>query len=232
VPVTAVVFDLDDTLVDTHGAWQQTWTAALEIVLDHVPHADADEVTRRYLAAETRVFREAADGKIDLVTYRQRCIVEALAPWTEPGDELLAAYLAERERISERIALFPDAVPTLRRLREQGVRIGVLTNGPTELQRPKLERLGINHEVDAVAISGEIGVAKPAPEAFRIVLDRLEADASRAAMVGDSLENDVHGALDAGLDTAVWIAGRADEAPAGVLVAASLTAVPSLLALA
>ncbi len=231
-PPRAVVVDLDDTLVDTRGAWTETWTASLELLRAHFPGIDAGELTRRYLEAERRVFERAAGGEIDLATYRRLAILEALAPWGEPSEDLLAAYLAERERIAERLVLFADALDTLRLLRARGVRLGVLTNGPSDLQRPKLERLGVDSEVDAVAISGEIGWQKPQLEAFRHVLAELEVDAAEAAMVGDSLENDVLGAIAAGFGRVVWMRPDGAEPPAGSLAATCMADVPALLGLA
>jgi putative hydrolase of the HAD superfamily len=108
----------------------------------------------------------------------------------------------------------------------------VLTNGPSGFQRRKLEASGLGPELDAIAISGELGVAKPDPEAFERALELLGTKAEETAMVGDSLENDVLGALGAGLAEVVWMPGRRQgDLPDGAHLARELVEVPRLLGL-
>ena len=84
-------------------------------------------------------------------------------------------------------------------------RVGLLTNGPSDIQRLKLDQAGLSDAFDTVVVSGEVGVGKPTPAVFELVLDRLGARVEGSVMVGDSWERDIVGALGAGL-TAVWIA--------------------------
>src|SRR4051812_29499133 len=79
---------------------------------------------------------------------------------------------------------FPDAVTALRCLRSAGLRLGILTNGPSSGQRHKLVATGLAGEVDDVFISEEIGVGKPDERAFRIALEVLGAQPSDSAMSG------------------------------------------------
>jgi putative hydrolase of the HAD superfamily len=83
--------------------------------------------------------------------------------------------------------------------------VGLLTNGPSDLQRLKLAQAGLSDAFGTVVVSGEIGVGKPTPDVFELVLDRLGASPEGSVMVGDSWERDVVGALAAGM-TACWIA--------------------------
>jgi putative hydrolase of the HAD superfamily len=148
------------------------------------------------------------------------------------SDELFARYVKEKERIADEMRPFPDAIATVRALRAQGIKVGVLTNGPSDFQRRKLQISGLGPELDAIAISGELGVAKPDREAFEQALALLGTRADETAMVGDSLENDVLGGIDAGLAAVVWLPGRRQgDAPPGAHVARALAEVPALLSL-
>jgi putative hydrolase of the HAD superfamily len=148
------------------------------------------------------------------------------------SDELLDRYVAAKERIADEVQPFPEAVATLRALRGLGIRVGVLTNGPSGFQRRKLDVSGLGPELDAIAISGELGVAKPERAAFDKALALLDTRAEETAMVGDSLENDVLGAMNAGLAAAVWMPGkRTGDLPPGAHLARELTEVPLLLGL-
>ncbi len=116
------------------------------------------------------------------------------------------------------------------RLRTAEIRVGVLTNGAGQEQRRKLEVAALSGEVDAIAISGEIGVAKPDPVVFTAALELLGTTATETAMVGDSLPSDVEGALAAGFAAVVWMHPHRDP-PARVITATSLAQVPALLGL-
>ena len=114
---------------------------------------------------------------------------------------------------------------TIERLQGAGLRVGVLTNGPSEIQRRKLRATGVEGAVDAVLVSEELGVAKPDVRAFALAAAALGTEPSATAMVGDSLLNDVAGGLAAGCAPVVWIARREDDGatPAGAVRAGGLT---------
>jgi putative hydrolase of the HAD superfamily len=86
-----------------------------------------------------------------------------------------------------------------------GHRVGLLTNGPSDIQRLKLQGTGLTPLFDDVVISGEIGVGKPQPAVFARVLGALGIGPEEAVMVGDSWERDIQGATSSGL-SAVWVA--------------------------
>jgi putative hydrolase of the HAD superfamily len=232
VILRGVLFDLDDTLADSAGADRRVWADIAELIGERFPGLDGEALRDRYEEAFERHYREFLEGRTDFLTFRRRRLGEALEPWGELDDDLFERYTAEKARVPDVIAPFSDAVATLRALRAVGIRVGVLTNGPSEMQRRKLEASGLGPELDAVTISGEIGVAKPDPEAFRIALERLGTRPKETAMVGDSLENDVLGGLQAGLAQVVWMPrARAGDLPPGAHLAREIADVPRLLGL-
>jgi 2-haloacid dehalogenase len=84
-------------------------------------------------------------------------------------------------------------------------RIAFITNGLADVQRPRLSAAGLLHRAETVVISDEVGVAKPEPAIFDLVLAGMgRPDRSRVLMIGDSLTSDIAGGHDAGLDTA-WV---------------------------
>jgi putative hydrolase of the HAD superfamily len=137
-----------------------------------------------------------------------------------------------RDEQLERARFVEHAVEILRDLREAGVRTALLTNGPSWMQRRKVEVLGLEAELDAIGISEELGAAKPDPAAFAATLELIEAAPDETVMVGDHLDWDVRGALDAGMRGAVWVAGDDDvrEPPSGAVKVARLGEVPGALA--
>jgi HAD superfamily hydrolase (TIGR01549 family) len=123
--------------------------------------------------------------------------------------------------------LYPDAIPAMEELRSLGYRIAVIGNQPAN-RSDELRRIGIDAEV--MAMSAEMGVAKPAPGFFERVLELLGAEApASVAYVGDRVDNDVLPAIVAGM-RAIWIRrgpwGVIERLPADVrpaLIVASLT---------
>jgi HAD superfamily hydrolase (TIGR01549 family) len=148
-----------------------------------------------------------------------------------PSETLTERTLALRHAQLDRARFVDDAVDLLAGLRAQGVRTGLLTNGPSWMQRHKVEVLELEPQLDAIAISEEIGAAKPDPAAFAAAVDLLGADAAETVMVGDHVDWDVRGALDAGLRGAIWIAPEDDprEPPDGALRVVRLADVPDAL---
>lgn len=223
-----ILFDFDGTLADTASAERTAWPVVAAVIERHVPELDREELHRRYHTLFERYWLDYLNGRIDFVEYRRRRLAEAIAPWREVDDELFEDYRAAKRRSLEELRLFGDAVSTLRAVRASGLRAGLLTNGPSELQRRKLELTAIEPELDAVAISEEIGVAKPAPEAFARAAAMIGCEPSEVAMVGDSPEADIEGAINAGLALAVLVTrGR----PAEVNGATAITALDELLAI-
>ncbi|TMJ93736.1 MAG: HAD family hydrolase [Actinobacteria bacterium] len=97
---------------------------------------------------------------------------------------------------SENFELYEDALPTLALLRDRGLRVGLVSNTSRDLDA-FIRHFGI--EVDAWISSGAFGKVKPSPTIFRAVLELLDTPPERAAMVGDSLADDVEGARAIGM---------------------------------
>ncbi len=114
-------------------------------------------------------------------------------------------YLTLSNALADTIAPLPGHDRTLQAARSAGLVVGILTNGPSAWQRRKLELTGIGDAVDAVAISAELGVAKPDPAAFHRACELLGVAPADTAMVGDSEPFDIAGARAAGLAIAISV---------------------------
>jgi putative hydrolase of the HAD superfamily len=163
-------------------------------------------------------------------TFRREAWTAALATLGLHDPDLVAS--AEEIFTAAQIrghAPLPGAVETVRRV-SAGHRLGILTNGPSDIQRLKLEGSGLAAQFECVAISGEMGVGKPKAAAFGDILGQLDVSPQDAVMVGDSWERDIEGAHGCGL-RAVWIAwGRPVPAQLqGVRVVQTIEGVADLL---
>ena len=209
----AVLFDLDDTLLDNSGNPFVVAQACAWLAEAH--GFDADRVFEASSRAWGRHWPEVEQlcwlGRMEGFAVSLECWRRALR---ECGcaDEAIArqVYDTHRQLGRKAMRLFDDAAGVLPVLAAGGVRLGAVTNGPCDFQREKLEALGLVDLLDTVVISGECGMAKPDPRVFGLALDQLRVEPRHAWHVGDSLLTDVAGAQAAGL-FAVWL-NRLDAA--------------------
>ena len=213
----AIVFDLDETL---HR--QRRFTVA---GYAHVAQWVEQQTGRPAREAFRRLWGMYRRGE-GSVAYQTLC---AELGWAaERVTDLITRHRAHPTHL----ALTRSADSALRALRPTW-RVGVLTNGIPELQRRKVEGLGIATRVDAVVYADEIvEYGKPAREVFARVCELLCVPPWRAVMVGDDPRADVVGGRQAGLRT-IWLQRPNRSAPppwAVDAVVESLADVPTLAA--
>lgn len=202
-PVEAVLFDYGLTLMTYSrpvDALHRAYTRIAALVAgnwdaERLLDAVHDRVDARVAAHEAAGSLEEID-----ITAAHR------AAYAELGIHLDAATLdqamqAEQEAWWEGIHPSPDAAPTLRTLRDGGLRLGICSNAPYRpaSMRAQLAHVGLLPLVDAAVFSGEVGWRKPSPRIFDAALRALDARAELTVHVGDRLREDVDGAHAAGM---------------------------------
>ena len=115
------------------------------------------------------------------------------------ADKYYLSHLAKRK------VLVNGAKELLVELRERGFKIGVLSNGFTDVQYDKLESGGIHNLIDFVVLSGTVGVCKPDPLIYRYAEQTAGTTADRCIMIGDNCDTDIVGALNAQWPLAIWL---------------------------
>lgn len=190
-----VLFDLDDTLCDYGGARVGRLRIAFE------------------LAQETsgRSFTSPID---DLVSESIRIQPHGVDHFptllSDHGiDDPAAALAATQWYVSNRfhgLQLFPDAIETLNFIRssEPNRRLGMVTNGPADVQSAKIDLLDLRPYFDFCLISGAFGVWKPDRAIFLEALSLGRTAPQQAVMIGDSAEHDIEGARATGIPT-IWM---------------------------
>jgi putative hydrolase of the HAD superfamily len=137
-----------------------------------------------------------------------------------------AVEMTRRWEHSENFELFEDALPVLEELRAHGLALGLVSNTGRDL-----DQFVAHHRLDVdVALSSRVhGKTKPDPTIFRAVLDRLAVEPEEAAMVGDSVEDDVEGARSLGMRA--FLIDRDDRFPEFEGRLPTLLALPAALGL-
>lgn len=190
--ITAVLFDLDDTLLDRSGGYVRMcrhWYRTL-------PAGGRPPDEDRFVA-------RAAGWDRDGLPKQEVCgNLLRLWPGCFPSVE---AAIASRRRLLGRFSdLDPRTRALLLRLRSAGLPTAVVTNGTSASQWLKVRHSGLSELVDAIVVSEEFGAAKPAAEIFRHGLQLIGADPAHALFVGDRPVADIGGAQGVGMRTA-WI---------------------------
>lgn len=196
-PPRLLLFDLDDTLCDYATARDQRLRTAFGHALAHSSHAQHIDIDRLVIDS-IAIHPHGADHFGDL--FRRHGV-------DDPAVTATAAAWYRTHRFRG-LRLFADAEATLATLRSSlprpDGRIGLITNGPTEVQRAKIELLQIARLVDFIIISEEFGHWKPDLAIFAEALRLGEATAREAVFIGDSVEHDMVGARAAGIRS-VWV---------------------------
>ena len=113
--------------------------------------------------------------------------------------DLMERFDRDARRSWVKDKLYPDAEPCLRKLRDEGFRVGLISNASPPMQGV-VERLGLNRYAEVVVISELVGMAKPDPAIFHHTMRLSNVDPADSVYVGDFYKIDVVGARGAGME--------------------------------
>ena len=227
--------DFDDTLYDTYGnaviALRETfeafhlerWFPDAQVFYDSYWAANIDlwgryskgEITRPYLIVE-RFRRPLSEGQGLEVT-------EALC--LEMSDRFL-------DFCSSKPGVIDGAHELMGYLRQRGYRMHMCSNGFHEVQYKKLAACGLRDCFDTIILSEDAGANKPSAQYFDYALKVSGASRDTTLMIGDNLQTDILGALNAGIDAMLfnrWQADPNDAPQAPTLIVDSLTDIKNIL---
>jgi 2-haloacid dehalogenase len=190
---------MDDTIFDFHKA--ETFALSQTLSAFGVS-AQPDEYLEPFGEINRRVWTDYEHGRATQEEIRVRRFVLLLEHLGVDGDahRISDGYvqnLGEATFMVDGAQEFLDAVMSR-------MPVGVVSNGLSAVQRSRLQKTGLEPRFHAILISEEIGIQKPDPRIFHEAAERLGVPAdSGVLMVGDNLNSDIRGALDAGLH-ACW----------------------------
>jgi len=190
--IKAVVFDLDNTLVDFMQMKRQAIDAAIDAMRDAGLNLSAEEIRERI----EQIYKERGiefQNVFDELLYREFSKVDYKI--------LSAGVIAYRRAREAALVLYPHVAMTLIALSKMHLKLGVVSDAPAREAWLRLCYLNLHHIFDAVVTFDDTGKYKPDPEPFRKILDLLCVKPQEALMVGDWAERDVVGAAKVGMKT-------------------------------
>ncbi len=212
--LTTLIFDLDGTLCSYGLNLEKSLSRTFSSNKTEFPAFTAEEYQEEF----GNQFEKAINDEVDRpdLSFRKRIFFEALSG--EKGEaedghlnekEILQFGQKFKEIRENSLHLFPEVPEVLEEL-QGAYKLGMLTNGPSDLQRSKIEILGIESWFEDIVVSGEHGTAKPDPKIFEIALERLGSDRTNSVYIGNSQQYDVAGANKAGLPV-IWRRDESEE---------------------
>jgi len=197
--IKAISFDADGTLWD----FEKVMRHSLHHILRELEKLDSGAADMLDIEKMIKIRNEVADklkGKVtNLEDIRLEAFRQTLRDIDRPDDALAShlnqVYLKHR---FEDIKLFNDVLPALKALRGKYT-LGILSNGNSYP-----ERCGLEGMFQFVVFSQDCGVEKPNPRLFQIAVEKAECSKQQLVHVGDSLQDDVMGAINVGIKC-VWL---------------------------
>lgn len=214
--VRAIFFDLDDTLC---GYWEASKFGLRRTFELHAPEGITPEKMVLHWAVAFRKFVKEVknpewydiyltSGEPTRTEQMRRTLLEIGVEDEDMAQRLSATYAAERDGA---LALFEDAIEVLEALKPR-YPLGLITNGPADIQRQEIETVGIGRFIDHVFIEGEMRFGKPEPEVFRRAEAAVGFSGPEILFVGNSYAHDIRPAVEAGWRSA-WIRRPTDVPP-------------------
>jgi HAD superfamily hydrolase (TIGR02253 family) len=191
--IRAVIFDLDNTLVDFMRMKEEAISAAIESMIDAGLSMPREEAKKKIYAIYERegieyqrVFDRFLEEELGKIDYKIHA----------------AGILGYRRAREAALVLYPHVKLTLMELAKRGHKLGVVSDAPRQQVWLRLCYLGLEHFFDAVVAFEDTGKRKPDSAPFKKVMSLLGVKPEEALMVGDWPERDIEGARDLGMKTA------------------------------
>jgi putative hydrolase of the HAD superfamily len=190
--VKAVIFDLDNTLVDFMRMKESAIEAALDAMVDAGLKMDRESARKKIFGVYQR------EGIEDQKVFDRFLLEE----FQEIDYKIHAAAVVGYRRAKlASMVLYPHVNLTLIELAKRGFLLAVVSDAPRKQAWLRLCELNLHHIFHAVVAFDDTGARKPSPAPFTRALSLLEVTPSEAIMVGDWADRDVAGAKQMGMKT-------------------------------
>jgi len=239
-PLLSIFFDLGSTLIYSKDPWPPIYEQANRVLVELLRQAGIP-VEIKAFSNEFGTFLDSyyagrSESPIEKTTLSTLSeLLEREGFQDIPASVIRSALDAMYSITQQNWYLETDAIPTLETLREQGYRLGLISNTSDDKNVQQLvDRCGLRPYFEIILTSAGCGFRKPDERIFRLAVDFFGISPGQTAMVGDTLEADILGANKMGIYS-IWITRRAQIPEDGELkiqpqaVITALDQIPGLL---
>ena len=193
------IFDLYGTIIDIHTEEGELklWEELAKYYQKQGAEFKAQEIWDDYIAYVGKELEKAEEIQVETV-FRQL--------YADKGVEADDALIAEtcrffRDTSTYHLRLYEWSLPILKKLKENGKKVYLLSNAQRSFTYHEMEKLDIVKYFDEIYISSDHGVKKPNPEFFQILIEKEGVDAKESLFLGNDQTCDILGAQGVGMDT-------------------------------
>lgn len=199
-----LIFDLDDTLYSYESAHMKAIDVSFQYLSEttHVPISELRDMFKKCRKVnQSRLYGPSKHNKF----IQFKLLIDSITSRGTRGighsryHVLMKTYNVYYTTFLASMSVNPGVVGFLAMCRAHKIKMYVLTNNTCKVQCEKLERLGLLDYFDKIYTSEEFGHEKPNPLLFHSVLADIGCKPADVAMIGDSYNHDIVGALDAGM---------------------------------
>ncbi len=214
--IKGIIFDLGSTLIRFEGEWPEVFARAHQTLAAELQagglELDSTAFVGRYRESMQSYY---AQRESEFVEYTAAYLLrETLAEFRihSVPDSLVDKALAAMYAVSEQCwHPMPGVHETLSHLRAGGYRLGLVSNAADEGNVQRLiDRADVRGYFDPILISAALGIRKPNPRIFELVLEQWGLPPSHVIVVGDTLGADILGARNAGMRS-IWVTMQAES---------------------
>ncbi|MCW1239103.1 HAD family hydrolase [Bacillus pretiosus] len=190
----AMLFDLDDTLLDRDKAVDNLFLLVLEKCYEDVSDTVKNNMLQKFKEYDKREY-----GISD-----KTIVLESLFDEFAPKYRLPHNYIQDfwNENFPKCFSIDQNTIHFLNQIKRH-FKVGIITNGSTQRQTAKIINTNLNNYFDTIIISEEVGVSKPDKRIFELALNKLNVQPEDVLFVGDDLEKDIAGPQNANIK-GVW----------------------------
>lgn len=224
------IFDIDDTAYNQLDPFLLAFEKNFAKLANKVSVEELYKQTRHF---SDLAFEKTERGEMDIWDMRVYRVTSAFKTFgLKVSKEKALAFEKDYAFFLQHIQLNPAVKEVFKFCKEQGITLGVITNGPAERQQAKIEQLGIRKWIPEShwIISGKVNLMKPDPRIFNYTQAKLKLDPKTTYYIGDSFANDVVGAKAAGWHV-IWLNQRHREAESAIKPDVTLTDPERLLSI-
>lgn len=209
----SLIFDIDDTLYSQMDPLLSACEASLGKKL-----GDPERFYRIFCRRSGEMFLFSENGQVTIEQSRIYRIMNTMKDLGIPYTEEMARDFQRRYQENQsRLSVSETLCGILDACKKEGFFLGIITNGPLNHQMSKYYNMKLERWIpqEHVLVSAGVGFAKPDERIFRLAEERMELDREHTYMIGDSYENDILGAINAGWKT-IWMNHHRYPVPEGV----------------
>ena len=190
----AVLFDLDDTLLDRNLAVDNLFFIILEKYYGEVKRAIQNEMLRKF-----KEYDKTSYGNNDKSKVLESLFLEFSPKYRLSHNDIQDFW---NNHFPYCFSIDQNTINTVNAIKRQA-HVAIITNGSTQRQKAKIMNTHLNNCFDLVIISEEAGLSKPDRRIFELALNRLNVQPEEALFVGDDLEKDIAGCQNANIK-GIW----------------------------